>query len=242
MVLIEARQLLVDDETGKTLYVDSDETSPSFLSFNLEERGEPFSRVATGSGFCISDDGWVVTNAHVVFEKRDKSPIDLGDGRVVTPRTELAVVFSGQEKRRPARVVRVSNEEKEDLALLKIEPFDEMPHLGGFDLGVSRPQRGTEVFLLGFPLGTSVLQEGDKVIASAFRGIISRGVDYYLQVDAAVHPGASGGPVIDGAGRLIGVVVGMQGVSRDTDSSAIGYVIPIGEASKIWPPPEDTAR
>ena len=59
---------------------------------------------------------------------------------------------------------------------------------------------------------------------------------------AAVHPGASGGPVIDGAGRLVGVVVGMQAVSRRAESSAIGYIIPIGEASKIWPPPEESER
>ncbi|MEE9125973.1 MAG: serine protease, partial [Planctomycetota bacterium] len=99
------------------------------------------------------------------------------------------------------------------------------------------PTLGTEVFVLGFPLGMKALQEGERVIASTFRGIISRSVGSYLQTDAAVHPGNSGGPLIDGHGRVLGVVVGMQRAGRDGASSAMGFIIPIREARKLWPRP-----
>ena len=93
-----------------------------------------------------------------------------------------------------------------DLALLKMEQaFDGVPTVGELSLETPEPSGGTEVFCIGFPLGRSVMQQGETVIASTFRGIVSRKVQSYLQVDAAIHPGASGGPVIDGAGKVIGV-------------------------------------
>jgi S1-C subfamily serine protease len=91
--------------------------------------------------------------------------------------------------------------------------------------------------LLGFPLGKRALQEGGIMRASTFRGIVSRVLDSYLQVDAAVHPGNSGGPLIDGQGHLHGVVVGMQVAEDGVGSSAMGFVIPIAHAISIWPPP-----
>ena len=138
--------------------------------------------------------------------------------------------------RHAATIEGFANTDKEDLALIRIEPFEGMPHLADFSLETPLPARGSEVFLIGFPLGTEALQEGDTVLASTFRGIVSRSVDYYLQVDAAVHPGASGGPVIDGQGRVLGVVTGMQVVDTFSSSSAIGYVIPVAEVGKLWPP------
>ena len=77
------------------------------------------------------------------------------------------------------------------------------------------------------------------MLASTFRGIVSRTVDYYVQIDAAVHPGVSGGPVIDSKGRLVGVVTGMQTLDELSAASAIGYVIPIREVATVWPPPPE---
>ena len=77
------------------------------------------------------------------------------------------------------------------------------------------------------------------MIASTFRGIISRSVESYLQVDAAVHPGASGGPLIDGAGHVLGVVVGMQSTPDSGGANQIGYIIPVADVAEIWPPPEE---
>jgi S1-C subfamily serine protease len=136
-------------------------------------------------------------------------------------------------------VVRVADQNGDDLALVKIEPFEHMPHLADFDIGVELPPPGSDVFLFGFPLGNYALQQGDTVIASTFRGILSRVVDRYLQVDAGVHPGNSGGPVTDGSGRVVGVVFSVQALPDHSAVYTIGYAIPVSEVAKVWPPPPD---
>lgn len=233
VVLIEARKQLVSEESGAPLFIDT--AGSGSAGFNFEGLGEPFSQEGSGSGFCISADGWIVTNAHVVF-KLDDAPGRLSLDDEIISRVDLEVVFTGSSIRHAATIEGFANTDKEDLALIRIEPFEGMPYLPDFSLETPPPARGSEVFLIGFPLGTEALQEGDTVLASTFRGIVSRSVDYYLQVDAAVHPGASGGPVIDGQGRVLGVVTGMQVVDTFSSSSAIGYVIPVAEIGKLWPP------
>jgi len=238
VVLIEARKTLVAESSGETLFIERPAPGQA-LSFNFEGAGVPFAQEGSGSGFCVSPQGWIITNAHVVFRLEDEQDdlLELGPGVKLVPRVDVSVVFTGQSERRPARVVRVANQDKEDLALIQVGPFEGMPYIEHFTLDTPEPRRGTDVFLLGFPLGKDVLMEGDTMLASTFRGIVSRSVDYYLQVDAAVHPGASGGPVIDGGGNVIGVVTGMQAVDPFATSSAIGYIIPVSEVGKIWPPP-----
>jgi S1-C subfamily serine protease len=124
-----------------------------------------------------------------------------------------------------------------DLALVRIDPFEGMPHLNDFNLESATPEPGGDLYLLGFPLGNFALQEGRTVIASTFRGILSRIVDGSLQVDAGVHPGNSGGPITDPLGRVIGIVTSVQATPEQTAVYTIGYGIPIADAASIWPPP-----
>jgi len=77
------------------------------------------------------------------------------------------------------------------------------------------------------------------VIASTFRGIVSRVVDGNLQVGAGVHPGNSGGPITDPTGRVIGVVFSEQATPDQAAVYFIGYGIPIERSEQLWPPPED---
>ncbi len=236
VVMIEASQYLIDKDTGQDLHYELDEHGE--VTFNFDGEGELFAQEVTGSGFCVSSEGYIITNAHVVLKSGgDEESPGLGPAEFFETKTVLNAVFSGTMERHPAELVTWVRGEREDLALVRIEPFKEMPHLPGLDLDVPAPPRGTEVFVLGFPLGKQVLQEGDLVIASTFRGIVSRRVEYYLQIDAAIHPGASGGPVIDGEGRVLGIVTGVQALDLGAQSSAIGYIIPVAEARSIWPPP-----
>ena len=238
-VLIEVAETFIEEDSGKTLYLQAKGAGRGRPRPNFEGKGEPLVRRASGSGFCISKEGWILTNAHVVLKKEKRDSILLGDSLSVVPRVELSVVFSNTSKRHLAKVEAWAIDEEDDLALLKIKPFDTMPYVSGIDTEVPMPTLGTEVFVLGFPLGTKALQEGQTVIASTFRGIISRSVGSYLQTDAAVHPGNSGGPLIDGHGRVLGVVVGMQRAGRDSASSAMGFIIPISEARRLWPRPNE---
>ncbi|MFT4538648.1 MAG: S1-C subfamily serine protease/pSer/pThr/pTyr-binding forkhead associated (FHA) protein [Planctomycetota bacterium] len=235
IVLIEAKIFLRNTDDGELLYEAPDGTP------NFDNIGTPLSLDSTGSGFCVSDDGWIMTNAHVVVIDEEDENLAALKGTMIVPELQLSVVFSGESKRYPATRGPTVYSETEDLALVKIEPFEGMPFIEGFTLETPPLAQLESVYLFGFPLGNFVLQQGETVIASAFRGILSRSVGDRLQVDAGVHPGNSGGPVTDGEGNVIGVVVSVQvePSSGSTPVYSIGYAIPISHAAKIWPPPDE---
>jgi S1-C subfamily serine protease/pSer/pThr/pTyr-binding forkhead associated (FHA) protein len=234
IVLLEAITTIEDAETGKTLYL-TEEDGRSVPNF--EDRGQPVEFESTGSGFCVSPEGWILTNAHVVLPMEDEPLITGAAGLPVRSKVRLNAVFSGTDRRRPVQVVSIAHENEEDLALLRIEPFDGMPFIEGFDPDAKMPDPGEDVYLFGFPLGNFALQQGNTVIASTFRGIVSRLVDGKLQVDAGVHPGNSGGPVTDSNGHIIGVVTSVQALPDQSAVYTIGYALPITDAKKLWPPP-----
>jgi len=235
VVMVEAEEIIRHRASDEILFISEDKYG--FADFNFNGEGEPLAKEASGSGFCLNGNGYLLTNAHVVFkeEEEDESLNELLRDMDAEAQLNLTVTFSGNATRRDAKLVDWVRTEDQDLALLKIEPFDGMPTIGEVDLGSPEPPGGTEVFCIGFPLGRSVMQQGETVIASTFRGIVSRKVQAYLQVDAAIHPGASGGPVIDGMGRIIGIVTAIHPVDREGKASAIGYIIPIAEAGDLWP-------
>ena len=72
------------------------------------------------------------------------------------------------------------------------------------------------------------------MIASSFRGILSRIVSNWLQVDAAVHPGNSGGPLTDAYGNVIGVVSRVQRISGETIAPDMGYAIPVRSVARLF--------
>lgn len=238
VVLIESSASIAMREGGEVLHVDETPFGPDP---NFEGRGEPWTIDSTGSGFCVSADGWILTNAHVVAAPEDDPLVNSLAEFDTEVRMTYHAVFSGTDVRHPLRVEAIASNDK-DLALVHIEPFEGMPSLSAFTTQGRRPTPGTDVFLFGFPLGKYALQEGERVIASTFRGILSRRVDGVLQVDAGVHPGNSGGPITDAAGRVIGVVFSVQALPDRTAVFTIGYGVPIEDASVLWPPPERPSR
>ncbi|MEZ6017699.1 MAG: trypsin-like peptidase domain-containing protein [Planctomycetota bacterium] len=233
VVLIESRLVLRHQETGALLHEATDGFS---VRPNFEDRGELWALESTGSGFCIAADGSIVTNIHVVSMPQDNQVLLATRGLPIEPVLELNAVFSGETVRHPLTVVRVADGEV-DLALARIEPFEGMPFIETFSLDVTPPPDGSDIYLLGFPLGHFALQEGERVIASTFRGILSRNVGGQMQVDAGVHPGNSGGPITDSFGRVVGVVFSVQALPDQTAVYTIGYGVPIAELGRIWPEP-----
>ena len=229
VVLIEAKMTLVKD--GQTLHLDVS------LGPNWEDAGEPWTQESTGTGFVVSPEGYVLTNAHVVEPSEDSPLVRSARQSGMTPELELFAVFDGDTTRHPLEVQKVAR--GVDLALARITPFEDMPHLPEFSTGVAAPPVGSDVYLVGFPLGNFAIQEGRRVHASTFRGILSRVVDGNLQVDAGVHPGNSGGPITDTQGRVIGVVFSVQATPEQTAVYTIGYGIPIARADQLWPPAVD---
>ncbi|MEM7199087.1 MAG: trypsin-like peptidase domain-containing protein [Planctomycetota bacterium] len=237
VVYIESKTRMRHRESGDLVYVaTSDDGTPEF---NLSARGSPYAFEESGSGFCVSTDGWVLTNAHVVEPSPERDPTMLDITETFAPETRLFVVFSNSALRHPADKVLSVLEGTDDMALLKIEPFVGMPHLDGVDLELPVPDPGSEVYLSGFPLGRMAIQAGETVIASTFKGILSRVVGPYMQVDAAVHPGNSGGPVMDGQGRVLGVATRVQRTPEGPYTPTIGYILPVKALARVWPPPEE---
>ncbi len=197
---------------------------------------------SSGSGFCISPEGLIVSNAHVVQPTGFDRSYDIDETERLVPEMHYAVVFSNSAERHPARLLKVLTDGDDDLSLLSIEPFPGMAHLAGFTTDTKPPAPGAEVYLHGFPLGKMAIQDGDRVVVSSFRGILSRAVSNWLQVDAAVHPGNSGGPLTDGAGRVIGVVCRVQRISAGALAPDMGYAIPIDRVARLLPPPAEAGK
>ena len=136
----------------------------------------------SGSGFLVSEQGHIVTNAHVV-----------GEHTSVTVRAESGRLSN-------ARVL--GRDEALDLAVLLVEPS---PDARPMTLGnVSEIRLGDEVIALGFPLGNDL--GGDYTVTT---GVVSshrvKDSARWIQTDAAVNPGSSGGPLVNREGEVIGV-------------------------------------
>ena len=134
----------------------------------------------TGSGFMARKDGYVVTNHHVIANAK-----------------EIWVAIPGKSGEFPATIV--ADDSLHDLALLKIpgtSDYDILPVVSSDSAQVI-----DEVYVFGYPLGEIL---GEKVSVS--RGQINAIRGRYLQIDAAVNPGNSGGPVVNSGGEVIGVV------------------------------------
>lgn len=177
------------------------EGSPLEDLFNNRPQGEgsPRSRrsSALGSGFVISEDGYVVTNNHVI-EGADEILIEF---------------FSGEEL--PAKVI--GTDPKTDIALLKVET--EQP-LSFVSFGNSDKSRvGDWVIAMGNPLGQGFSVSAG--IVSARNRALSGTYDDYIQTDAAINRGNSGGPLFNMDGQVIGVNTAI--LSPNGGSIGIGF-------------------
>jgi serine protease Do len=170
------------------------------------EGSTPEERRASGSGFIIRQDGYLVTNAHVVTEA-ERIQVKLADGRR----------FEGRL---------VGQDDRVDLALVKIEATG----LPVADLGDSNRLRvGEFVLALGHPFGLEqTVSFGIVSRKGAPLTVAAPGFDF-IQTDAAVNPGNSGGPLVSMAGEVVGVN------SMAARNGSIGFAIPINLVKGLLP-------
>jgi serine protease Do len=145
-----------------------------------------------GSGVLLTDDGYIVTNAHVVAGARRV--------RLLLPRRgEGGSILGTRGETAGAQIVGLDLET--DLAVLKMEGTG-LPHLELGDSEALRP--GEIVFAFGSPLGldNSVTM---GVVSSIARQLRPEDPMIYIQTDASINPGNSGGPLVDALGRVVGI-------------------------------------
>jgi 2-alkenal reductase len=171
-------------------------------------------QVQTGSGLIWDEAGHVVTNYHVVQGTRPIS-VRLASGEFVQ-----------------ARVVGVAPDY--DLALLQLDPTRAV--LRPITIGTSADlEVGQSAFAIGNPFGLEqTLTSG--IVSALHRRLPSgqqREVGDLVQTDASINPGNSGGPLLDSAGRLIGVNTAI--VSESGSSAGIGFAIPVDVVNRVVP-------
>jgi S1-C subfamily serine protease len=216
---ITARGELADDEKStielfktvspSVVYITSMTIRQDFFSLRALQipRG-------TGSGFIWDEAGHIVTNYHVIAD------------------AQAARVTLADRSTWPAHLVGV--EPDKDIAVLKIDaPERQLPPI---PLGTSNDlQVGQKVFAIGNPFGfdqtltTGVISGLGREIESA----TGRPIKGVIQTDAAINPGNSGGPLLDSAGRLIGINTAI--VSPSGAYAGVGFAVPVDVVNRVVP-------
>ena len=191
---------------GRTAAPDSPDPFDGPFDFGApRDRDAP--RRGAGSGFIIDADGSILTNHHVV-DRAERITVKLSDGRTVRARL-------------------VGSDADTDIALIKVDGENGLPVA---PLGDSSTLRmGEWVCAIGNPLGYEhSVTVG--VISFLGRKLFDKSLDNYIQTDAAINFGNSGGPLINAQGEVIGINAAIS--SR---ASSIGFAVPINGASSALP-------
>lgn len=177
--------------------------------FGDEGPGMPDARSSLGSGFIISEDGYVITNEHVVREA-DEVMVRMSDRREY-----------------PAKVI--GSDPRSDIAVLKIEAEDKLPavKLGNSD----QLDVGEWVLAIGSPFGFDYSVTAGIVSAKG-RSLPNENYVPFIQTDVAINPGNSGGPLFNLDGEVVGV--NSQIYSRTGGFMGVSFAIPIQVVMNVY--------
>jgi len=181
-----------------------------FERFFRDRIPRDFTQQSLGTGFIIDEDGFILTNNHVV-EKTDEIKVTLADKREFTAKI-------------------IGRDPKTDLALIRIEPDSPLKPL---PLGDSdKLEVGDWVLAIGNPFGLgNTVTAG--IVSAKYRQIGAGSYDNFIQTDASINPGNSGGPLLNTAGEVIGINTAI--FSRSGGSVGIGFAIPVNMAKDLLP-------
>jgi serine protease Do len=178
-----------------------------FMDRNGQGNNRPQRQDALGSGFVVSADGFIVTNNHVI-DGADEISIEFFDGKTLDAKL-------------------VGTDEKTDIALLKVETTEKLPFVAFGDSDKMRV--GDWVMAMGNPLGQGFSVSAG--IVSARGRELSGTYDDFLQTDAAINKGNSGGPLFNLDGQVVGVNTAI--LSPSGGSIGIGFSMASNVVSKV---------
>ena len=219
--VVAARGTLAESEQATIAIFRS--ASPSVVLVISGTPGDAFNQgqVASGTGFVWDREGHIVTNYHVIADA-----------------SQIVVRRSGSDEDIPATVVGAAP--TYDIAVLRLQRPLEAPPLA---IGTSHDlQVGQAVFAIGNPFGF------DETITSGIVSALGRQLPTnsgreladVIQTDAAINPGNSGGPLLDSAGRVIGVTTAIY--SPSGAYAGVGFAIPIDTVMRVAPQLISTGR
>jgi serine protease Do len=173
-----------------------------------QDQGPQQGGKALGSGFIVSADGYVVTNHHVV-DNAQKITVKLDDG------TELPATLVGSDA-------------KNDIAVLKVGAKDKLPVISWGDSDVLRV--GDPILAIGDPFGVGTTVTSG-IVSARGRDLHSGPYDDFIQIDAPINHGNSGGPLLDGSGKVVGINSAIY--SPNGGNVGLGFAIPSVQAEKV---------
>ena len=189
--------------------------------------GQTTTSAASGSGFVLTQDGYIVTNYHVIEEA------------VNDPSVDIQVSFANGDKY-TAKLV--GGEQENDVAVLKIDATGlQAVTLGDSDQLVV----GESVYAIGNPLGELTFTFTDGMVSALDRLITTTGTDpdtqqkvaitlNVLQTNCAINPGNSGGPLFDSYGNVVGIVSAKYTESTSgVSAEGLGFALPINDVKEI---------
>ena len=188
--------------------------------------GQTTTSAATGSGFVLTQDGYIVTNYHVIEDATKDSSVT------------IEVSFSDGSK---YTAQLVGGEQDNDIAVLKIDATGLQPVTLGDS---SQLVVGESVYAIGNPLGELTYTLTDGIVSALDRLITTSSQDAngntvsttlnVLQTNCAINPGNSGGPLFDSYGNVVGVVSAkMTESSSGVSAEGLGFAIPINDVKDI---------
>lgn len=214
-----AQEVTVKQVSGQTLMSPAEvyaSTVNSVVSINCSSVstnifGQSVESASSGSGFVITQDGYIVTNHHVIS----------GASSV------KVTMYDGSEY--PATVV--GSDSDYDVAVLKIDATGLQPVTLGKSSNVNV---GDTVLAIGNPLGELTFSMSQGIVSCCDRAINVDGTPFnMIQVDASINPGNSGGPLMNLYGEVVGIVSAKYSSYSDTTVEGLGFAIPIGDVQAI---------
>ncbi len=181
-----------------------------WFRFHFGQRGNGQARpqMGLGSGVIVSEQGYLLTNSHVVAGASEIE-VQLADGR-------------------QARATLVGADPETDLAVLKVE-LERLPVIALGD--ADSLQVGDAVLAIGNPFNVGQTVTSGIVSALGRNQLGINTFENFIQTDAAINPGNSGGALVDAQGRLVGINTAIY--SRSGGSMGIGFAIPISTARQV---------
>ena len=213
------QEVTVKKVTGQTLMTPAEvyaSTVGSVVSINCSAVstnifGQRVESASSGSGFVITQDGYIVTNHHVVASASSVK-VTMYDGKEYS----AAVVGSDSDY---------------DVAVLKVETTGLQPVTLGNSADVNV---GDTVLAIGNPLGELTFSMSQGIVSCCERAINVSGTPFnMIQVDASINPGNSGGPLMNLYGEVVGIVSAKYSSYSNTAVEGLGFAIPIGDVRAV---------